>query len=364
MAEGVLKAGHEVMFFSFSRPYFIAFKHEERLNKTVLRELSEGKIYNVGNNGKSLINFTWPTLRAPQPFHRYMPARINRWLQTHSFTSFKTIQKKFLKGTDVFVFESCDGVELLDLIRRYNPNAKIVYRPSDPLMVDGCSAEMRRLEEKLMRTADMSFIVNKAGLKIYEQKISDFNTTVKYQLLPNGVNVDLFKCKYPKPKEINCANTFLYVGARVIEWDLIKQAAIERPDYNFIIVCPEKHPDGFTSVPNNNIKYIPGIKPSEVPAWVTNCDVVIVPNPTGWYKIKPWGITAKYYQAMEARRPIVAYEDTDELTDYGVFVAHDYESFISMLDKALTKKNGIDYQFKAMDWDMIAEVFNKSISDL
>lgn len=215
-----------------------------------------------------------------------------------------------------------------------------------------------------MRMADMNYIVNKAGVKVYEKNIDDFQNAIKYQILPNGVNVELFKHKYDKPKELVCANTFLYVGARVIEWDLIKRAAEARPEYTFVIVCPEKMPDGFTSVSACNIKYIPGIKPSEVPAWVTNCDVVIVPNPTGWYKIKPWGITAKYYQAMEARRPIVAYEDTDELAEYGAYVAHDYDTFISMLDEALAMRSGVEYSFNAMDWSRISTVFLESIAKL
>lgn len=362
-AEACSKAGHKTMFFSFARPYFIALKHDERLNGEVLRKLSKGITYQIDDNGTEIINFTWPTLRIPQPFYRFLPNRINKWFELHSFTPFSKIQKTYLQDTDVFVFESCEAIHLIDKIKKFNPDSKIVYRPSDPMMIDGCQQHIVEDEMYMLRNADKTFIVNKAGLNLYRKRIPDFDKTIKYEILPNGVTTFQYEKKYPTPEILQRANTFLYVGARVIEWNLIKTAAIARPDYIFVIVCPENAPEGFSDVPNNNIVYINGISPNDVPAWVTNADVVIVPNPKGWYKFKPWGITAKYYQAMAAHKPIVSFEDTDELSDYGVFVSHDYDSFIQSLDSAL-KTYTIDYQFSGLDWETVTLHFLKSIKAL
>ena len=249
-----------------------------------------------------------------------------------------------------------------DIIKKYNPNAKFVYRPSDPLMIDGCRSYERKIEEHVMRNVSMNYIVNQSGVNLYRRKILDFDKSVKYIVLPNGVDTEAFKEKYDCPPTLNKPNTFLYVGARIIEWPLIQKAATERPNYNFIIVCPEIPPIGFDDIPN--ITYIRGIKPSEVPAWVTNCDVIIVPNPKGWYKVRPWGITAKYYQAMEARRPIVAFEDTEELKAHEVFVAYDYETFIEMLGKALIYSSGFDYDFNGNSWKVITNKFLTSLSEI
>ena len=363
LAEATSKAGHEVVFLSFARPYYIMLKHEERLNANVLKELSNGVIYEIDNLGNKITNCTWPTLRIPQPLYRFLPSSINHFFQTHSLESFKKFQNKFLEGTEIFVFESCEGIELIDLIKKYNPKSKITYRPSDPIMLDNANKENIRMEEKIMLQADMNYIVNLSGLELYRRKITNFDRRVKFTMLPNGVDTSLFALTYDCPDVLKKKNTFLYVGARVIEWDLIIKAAKERPEYNFVIVCPENPPKNFEKNASNLI-YIPGISPKDVPAWITNASVIIVPNPKGWYKIKPWGITAKYYQAMEAKKPIVVFEDTDELCQYGVYVSHDYTSFINYLDKAIQGSSKFKYAFPRADWDTICQKFINSISCL
>lgn len=363
LAEASAKAGNETLFFSFARPYFIVLKHEERLNAEVLKKLCAGVTYKIDGNGSEILNFTWPTCNIPQPIRRFIPNTVNKWFDLHSFTPFSKIQKKYLQDTDVFVFESCEAIYLIDKIRKYNPKAKFVYRPSDPMMVDGCSEQLIEDETHILKNVDMTFIVNQEGLDLYRRKVSGFDQEVRYIMLPNGVSTEQYTKQYKKPSELNRQNTFLYVGARIIEWNLIKKAAMERPDYSFIIVCPEKAPDGFVDVPNKNIIYINGIPSSDVPAWVTNCDVVIVPNPKGWYKIKPWGITAKYYQAMAAHKPIVVYEDTDSLLQYGVWVAHEYDKFISYLDEAIKLKEK-EYSYAGRDWKTVTSQFTNIVEKL
>lgn len=362
LAEGSARAGHEVNFFSFDRPYFIALKHDERLNRKVLKKLTAGYEYVIDSEGHIITNFTWPTLRLPNPIDKCVPEVINTWCRIHSLTPFSKIQQKWLKGTDVFVLESCEAIYLLDIVKKYNPEAKIVYRPSDPLMVDGTPEEICRQEERLMKMADMNYIVNESGFNLYRSKIADFDALVKSMPLPNGVNTELFFNSYPTPEELNKKNTFLYVGARRIEWNMIHHAACIRPNYNFIIVCPEAAPAGFDSP--SNITYIPGIPSSDVAAWVTNCNVVIVPNPAGLFRIKPWGITAKYYQAMAACKPIVAFDDTSDLLEYGVYVAYDYDNFIASLDKAIAGPTSVHYDYKSTEWSAIIDRFLDSLSKL
>lgn len=365
LAEAASRAGHEVVFFSFARPYYILFKREERLNNRVLTTLMKGKKYDLGNSA-TLTNVTWPTLRLPQPVYGWMPKMINHWLNTHSLMPFKKFNAKYLLGTDVFVFESCAGEEIFDLIKKYNPTSKYVYRPSDPRMVDGASKETKELEEHVMVNSDRVFIVNKAGFDLYRNKIQHFDERIKSVHLPNGVDTEDFKKKYPCPPMLDRTNTALYVGARIIEWNMIIQAAERCRNINFIIVCPEIAPSEFQKVAatSPNLHYIQGISPKEVAQWVTNCDVYIVPNPKGWYKFKPWGITAKYYQAMAAKRPIVAYEDTDELKQYGVPVAHSYDDFIDNLQNAIEDKRERNYDFAGKDWKAVTDIFLNQIDAL
>ena len=357
-AEGCALAGHEVVFMSFERPYYIYFKHDERLNKNVLCELSKGKVYQVEKKGKkgTILNCTWPTIRVPMPFAKWIPNKIVRWASLHSIKPFSSFQKKFLEETNVFVLESV-GVPLFDLLKKYNPNAKFVYRPSDPIMVDGVDEREVLNEAYVLKNCDLNILVNQAGLDLYKRKMPDFNTFVKYEILSNGVDTDMFREKYPAPEILQKPNTALYVGALAPEWKLTIEIANVCPDINFIIVCPAQCPQYILDKAPDNLVFIPGIYPSEVPAWITNCDVFIVPYPTGMYKIRPWGITAKYYQAMTAKKAIVVYDDTDELTKYGVTVTHTPEEFIKGIKNAFNGSRIVNYDLGDKDWETINKKF-------
>lgn len=357
-AEACALAGHETVFFSFERPYYILFKKEERLNAQVLRTLYKGKTYIIekGKSKGKITNCTWPTLRLPMPLHRYAPRHINEWLESHSLKPFKFFQKSFLEGTDIFVFESC-GLHILPIIKKFNPSSKIVYRPSDPLMVATANPKVVLEETEMLLNADLTCIVNNEGLNLYRSRIKDFDKVVKWKLLSNGVDIEEFKLTYPKPKTLNKPNTALYVGARDIEWSLILEAAEKLQYINFIIVCPENPPKNFKDVNLDNLTYIAGIKPKEVPEWITNCDIIIIPNPKGRFKIKPWGITAKYYQAMAAKKPIVVYEDNDTLRDFSIMVTHTYEEFIEAVSESMKLKIVPKYSLDHKDWKEITNTF-------
>ena len=363
-AEAAARAGHEVVFFSFDRPYIIYFKKEERLNKGVLIRLSKGTKYKLENGG-AVFNCTWPTLRLPMPFLRYAPNWLNRWLETHSLKPFRAFCHKFLDGTDVFVFESCAGLQLFDSIRNRYPKAKYVYRPSDPLMIEGAKAPTIEMEKNCLLHSDLTLLVNVEGLNLYKKTMPDFDKEVPYKILSNGVDVNEFKQEYPVPAQLAKPNTALYVGARRPEWGLVAEAARQCKDINFVIVCPEFPPMDFPKDTLPNLVYIPGIKPSEVPAWVTNCKVIIIPNPQGLYKVKPWGVTAKYYQAMAAQKPIVVYEDSDEIKQLGIPVSHNYGDFISDLQSAFCGPSKMNYRkLDNKEWKVITNLFLDYLNEL
>jgi hypothetical protein len=231
-------------------------------------------------------------------------------------------------------------------------------------MIDGCSDYQKQLEEYVLLNADFNFIVNEDGVKLYSKQINDFKSRVKYSILRNGVDVSKFRTKYECPNVLKQNNTALYVGAINVEWPLVVESAKKLPDINFVIVCPAEIPDYAKNEQLSNLTFIPGIKPSEVPMYVTNCDLIIVPNPKNVYKIRPWGITAKYYQAMTARKPIVSYSDTEELKKYGVNVSYDYDSFISNLAIAMNGPREVTYDYDAKDWSMIASTFIEKLKTL
>lgn len=362
-AEATANAGFETVFFSFPRPYYGYFMKREQLNPTVIKALTKGINYNLYDNNQkkiSLLNITFPTFRLPDSVGRLLPDFIMNFMLKKSFRTFKCFAKKFLTDTDYFVFESCEGVAFIDKLKKLFPNAKMIYRPSDPMVYSSIPQRVKKLEQHMLYTADLSIIVNQEGVEAYRSSVPDFDKKVNYTVLSNGIDLESYKKSYPIPKTLEKPNTILYVGAWEVEWNLLFEAANKLPESNFIVVCPNYPSTKILEQVKqiSNLEYVPGIKPSEVPAWITNCSVVMVPYLTDFYKDRPLGITAKYYQAMAAGKPIVAYCDTPKLSEVGISVTYKYEDFIKEIEKAILKKYQ-QYQFdlQGRDWNDICKRF-------
>lgn len=353
----------KVVFFSFARPYYIYFKKDERLNRDALKLLSKGKYYTL-DNGKCILNITLPTLSLPGPFRKFFTNKIVEKFETITFKSKSKFFNKYFKETDVFVFESNECLYLFNILKNQFPNSKFIYRPSDPLIANEGSL-LADLEKKIIKKFDHVFIVNQEGLDLYKNKLDKID--FKYSILSNGVDIDSYFKTFKKPdllkSFVKSKKTALYLGARDPEWDLIVQSAKELVNINFIIITPSKPSINFNKALSilPNLFYINGINPEEVPAWVTNVDIIIVPNPRNRYQLKPWGITAKYYQAMAANKPIISYHDTKELLNVGVEVTYSYEDFIERLG-SVEKFNVIYGDFlKGKDWESITNQFFNQI---
>lgn len=357
-AEATALAGIETVFFSFPRPYYGYLMKREQLNPQIIKTLKKGVRYKVGSG--SVLNVSFPTLRLPDAAGRFLPDGLMNFLLKKSLGSFKSFARKFLAEADCFVFESCEGVAFVDKIRALFPQARIIYRPSDPLVYASVPERVRALERHILYTADLSLIVNQEGVEAYRASVPDFDQRVAYKVLSNGIDLDSYKKEYPVPPQLDKPNTVLYVGAWEVEWPLLFEAAERLADYSFVVVCPNYPADKVLNQVEavENLTYVPGIKPDQVPAWITNCSVVMVPYVTDFYKDRPLGITAKYYQAMAASKPIVAYCDTPKLTEVGVAVTYSYEDFITAIQQALAKGSQ-QYQFdlQGREWGDICQKF-------
>lgn len=362
-AEAACNAGIEVVFFSFPRPYYAYFMQQELFNKKSIKDLQKGITYEVGNS--KLHNVTLSTMKLPNSANKILSDKMMNAFERFSFSSFKKFAKKWFDGTDVFVFESSDGMIFLDRLKKMYSTAKMIYRPSDPLMYDGALSRYVKNETHMMREADLNIIVNQEGLDLYKRKIPDFESTIKYTLLSNGVDIESYEKTYPVPGLLQKENTVLYVGAWEVEWNLLFKAAEEDKKINYIVVCPNYPTAEIQEKVKSykNLFYVPGIPPKEVPAWITNCCVVMVPYVTDFYKNRPLGITAKYYQAMAARKPIVAYCDTPKLKDAGAVVTYTYDDFISAVHQAILQKEySYSFDLSERKWENITTKFLELIS--
>lgn len=365
-AEYTCKQGIETVFFSFSRPYYILFKNEERLNYKVLRLLNNGCYYNIG--GHDLLNVTWPTLALPGFLRKFVLSEINEWLMCHSFTPFKKIAGRWLKNTDCFVFESCDAVFLLDLIKKYFPKAKIIYRPSDPLVEFSNEEYAIVAEKRLIAKADKILLVNNESLAVYAEKFPDVYNKEKFYVVSNGVDISAYLKKYDCPNELKWPKTALYIGAFSIDWKLIILAAQQLPDIRFVIITPTKPISKvLTRIKSiSNLLYIPGISPSQVPQWVTNASVILQPLSSSLqhYNKKSLGLTAKNYKAIAAQKTIITHQAPMHLSKYGLITTNTYQAFIDAVAKNITnKKAQYNIDLNEKSWEYLCIQFLSIIND-
>lgn len=360
LAVEAVKRGYETVFFSFSRPYYTMFKNDERLNANVLFKLAKGEKYSVLSG--EIINVTYPTLDFPFLIDRFLPKKVSAFLKTNSFKSFKKFKEKFLNGTTHFVFESNESVLLFNKLKNEFPESKFIYRPSDPIIAQRNNF-LIPIEQFVMSKVDWNFIVNRQGEELYLK--NNFLKKERYSILPNGIDLKRYNTNYEKPEVLKKTPSVLYLGAIDIEWDLVLYASKKIKEINFVVITPQKPPKNILKAYNEskNISFINGIPAKEVPKYVSNCNAIMVPNVTDRYKKMPWGITAKYYQAMMAKKPIVVYHDTEELKKYGVLCTYTYDDFVNGLKSINLNKKCI-YNFEFKDWTKIGEIFFKKIESI
>lgn len=363
-AEAAVRRGYKTVFYSFPRPLYSMFKFDERLNLRVLLRLTMGETFEL--EGGKLLNITNPNWALPNLLGKRVSQSFKIACQQSFLFNFKKYAKNHFDETDFFVFESNESVLLFNIIKEVFPKSKIIYRPSDPIVIDSW-CDVGDYEEMLIKASDWTFLVNEQGLKSYEEHTDCFTGNERYSILSNGVSLEEFKKEYQTP-HLLCGNcSALYVGARPVDWELIINSAQKASDINFVIVCPEKPSKEYLLETSKlkNIQYVPGIFPEEVPRWITNCNVFIIPNPRNLYKQKVWGVTAKFYQAMAARKPIVVYHDYEHLRDIGVKYSYDTDSFVKNIYESSAIQE-IDYRFdfSSIEWKEITDRFYEKLEEL
>ena len=352
----------DVVFFSYPRSSFIKMRKQspiEYKNISFFKDRDEtiGKVRNVSRL------FFIP----PVKVLKYIPKVIHKRFFWLTFPSFSGFCNRYFDGVDYFMFESNASVLLYDFLKTKYPTAKFLYRPSDPMLNSPDLAFFHQYEINYVKNCDFVFAVNQLGVDLYKSRIPDFSEK-HFEIISNGIDLSAYNQMYERPAEFaDCKNIVSYVGARGVEWNLLVKVAENLKDCSFFIVCPESPNKIFQNAIGKlpNLHYIQGIPPQRVPQFVKNSDVIIVPNPTGMYKKYPWGITAKYYQAMYSQKPVVAYSDNDSLKKYGISVTHTYEDFIEAVKQAITKGSIVyDFNFIEKDWKTLSERMKEIILSL
>jgi glycosyltransferase involved in cell wall biosynthesis len=128
-------------------------------------------------------------------------------------------------------------------------------------------------------------------------------------LIPNGVDVELFRTPQPRPAELPASPVAVYVGTlhdERIDIDLVLDLAAARPDLQVALVGPDSlgHESAARLDAAPNVRRL-GPQPYErVPGFLQHADVVLVPH-----LVNPFTESLdpiKAYECVAAGRPTVA----------------------------------------------------------
>jgi glycosyltransferase involved in cell wall biosynthesis len=220
-------------------------------------------------------------------------------------------------------------------------HARVVYEHIDELDVfPGEPETLKRVHDEMIRSADL--VVATAD-KLYE----DIHTVRQDVILcPNAVdNVfirRILDSTSEPPEELRdlVAQKKIIIGyygalAKWFDYELLEQAAVNRPEYEFILIGPDYDGSILTSgiMDKTNIQWL-GTKPYiELPSYLKYFDVAIIPFKLN--EITHSTSPLKLFEYMAAGKPVVT-TAMHECKRYSeVLIAHDEAEFAVKLDEAL-----------------------------
>jgi glycosyltransferase involved in cell wall biosynthesis len=129
------------------------------------------------------------------------------------------------------------------------------------------------------------------------------------ELIPNAVDVELFRTPRPRPADLPPAPTALYVGtvdAGKIDIPLVLDLARSLPDLHIVLVGPVSLPNEVVSqLENVPTIHLLGVHPyHQIPAFLQHADLVVIP-----YLVSPFTESLDpiwVYECLATGRPTVA----------------------------------------------------------
>lgn len=357
-AEAFLKMGYNVDFVLFPYSLFRVFTHrnKDRFNLRKLFELIKGEKYQCGS--AVLKNFGFPVLVFPPKWDKF---GCNYLTLVSLYVSFFIILLRLRRRYEFIVIESTLAIVLVDILKRLYPNAKVVYRQSDPIHLVHNSNYFINFEKNIVHKSDLTLFVNK---KRRDYTLKGFPCSLindKIKILPNGIDLKSFRMTYEKPALYNdYAVNALYIGAFPINWEVIFCAADKLPHIHFVIIIPSNINKRIKEKINDfsNLTFINGISPQQVPTFIRYSSIGIVPYAAKEKIVELMGVHSKIYQFMYFNKPIVTYNICLEIEQRGIFQSFSEDEFISNVEIASTLKDiKYNFNFEKIDWENISNQF-------
>ena len=333
--------------FVFQRPQHLLKRLSKTFNIFFFEEPihdSTGKdYYTFLNRGENIVVFV-PHIKAD------LNADDNRAAQKSLFDRF--MDKRNLADHLFWYYTPM----ALEYSRKYNPELTVFDCMDELSAFKFAPEELKTLEKELLVKADIVFT---GGHSIYEAKK---NQHANIYAFPSSIEKEHFA----KARSIQNKNNsgqvrlgFFGVIDERFDIGLIRDIAIQKPEWQIVLIGPVVKIDPATLPENNNIHYLGPKSYEELPDHLASWDIALIPfllNESTRF-ISP----TKTPEYLAAAKPVISTPIRDVIDPYGknrlVHIASNAADFIEAAEKELKKKQNDEWlkqvdKFLALNsWD-------------
>ena len=215
--------GWEVLFFTTGLSWISSLQRNRRLNYYSTHE--RNKLIKESPSFYSYLHFTpFHSIGFKQPFINLL---IQPLVETYPFSSFNQTHD-FIGEADLLIFESADGLLLIDQIADINKKARKVYRMSDLLTVLRKHPISTKYEKKYWDFFDLISVPSEF---MYSQFKSSENLSLDY----HGISKEDFNMSHRSPYNEHTYNA-VWVGNGYFDHNFLQIASSYKEDWHFHII--------------------------------------------------------------------------------------------------------------------------------
>lgn len=339
LADAALRLGYAVNFVTVAFSLFSYLRNDYRIHAPGIRQNCNTP-HRLENGLVSYVHFT---LWHPMTF--LLPAlnRLSmRWMDAYGRGSLGAMLP-LVRGTDIFVFESCPGLFLFPQLQAINPGARMVYRVSDDIRILGAThPRLVEVERELAPRFDRISVPSAAMLDMFPG--------VPVRLDRHGLDTRAYDACTASPYAPGTRNA-VFVGTGYMDMDFLRAAAPAHPACQFHIIGPMRDE---LHLPNVHFHgempfrdTVPFIKFADVGLGIRTFRRGYASTLTDSLKI---------LQYRYCGLPIISPDFLDLQRD-GVFYYHpgDAASCAEAVGQALAHGRHADYAAEVHTWDEVAE---------
>jgi|GEM_PF-1529534 len=269
LALHLARRGHEILYLSSPASIFHLLQRKNWHHKwrRLTRYCGMGQV--IIPNLRAIVPLTWAPVQARYPLDS--PAQLRRSLAWTTPSLRKTIHKLGFASPDALLIQSLFFANLPD----WFPDTPVLYRMTDDFdAFPGMPRALVQAEAPLVQRAELVTVCSEfliARAKAMRAK--------RIELLPHGVDIDLFEQPLKTSSPASDRPRVIYVGA-IDSWfraDCVAEAARRLPQVDFEIAGPVGAADLSALANMPNVRMVGPVPFAQVPQFMHGAKVGIIP---------------------------------------------------------------------------------------